>query len=146
MILSTPLDRKGVIVKLICCSNRAIKGEDISIHNDGTQIRAWCYIDDLVNGVMLALTLDAAVGHSFNIGNPRSTITIYNLAREIKELAGTASEIKFVEWPFQDIELRVPNVEKARSLLGFEPRVELRDGLVRTIEWYREKLGGGAAR
>jgi nucleoside-diphosphate-sugar epimerase len=124
---------------------RAIKGEPLKIHNDGTQIRAWCYIDDLVEGILLALTLDGAVGHSFNIGNPRSTITIYNLAREIKELAGSQSEIVFEDWPFRDIELRVPNVDKARSLLGFEPRVELRDGLVRTIEWFRAKLEREAA-
>ncbi len=121
---------------------RAIKGESLNIHNDGTQIRAWCYIDDLVEGVLLAMTLDAAVGNSFNIGNPRSTITIYNLAREIKEIACSKCEIVFEEWPYQDIELRVPNVDKARKLLGFEPHVELRDGLIRTIEWYRGNIRG----
>ncbi len=121
---------------------RAIKGESLNIHNDGTQIRAWCYIDDLVEGVLLAMTLDPAVGNSFNIGNPRSTITIYNLAREIKEIACSDCEIVFEEWPFQDIELRVPNVDKARKLLGYEPHVELRDGLIRTIEWYRGSMRG----
>ncbi|MFA6448470.1 MAG: NAD-dependent epimerase/dehydratase family protein [bacterium] len=133
---------EGAIHHFVKC---AIKAEDLTIHNDGTQIRAWCYIDDLVEGVLLALTLDAAVGHSFNIGNPRSTITIYNLAREIKDLAGSESEIKFVDWPFQDIDLRVPNIDKARATLGFAPQVELRDGIIKTIDWYRDKLGRGAA-
>jgi UDP-glucose 4-epimerase len=121
---------------------RAIRGEPLEIHNDGTQIRAWCYVDDMVDGVLLVLTLDAAAGNSFNIGNPRSTVTIYNLARLIKEITGSSSEIKFLEWPCQDIELRVPNVAKARTLLGFEPKVELHEGIALTAEWYRKRLKG----
>ena len=62
---------------------RALKGEPLTVHNDGSQIRAWCYIDDIVDAVERVLVDDRAVGHSFNIGNPRSTVTIYNLAREI---------------------------------------------------------------
>src|SRR5215831_5681387 len=119
---------------------RALRGEPLSIHNDGSQIRAWCYVDDIVDGIMLALQKPEAVGHAFNIGNPRSTLTIYNLAREVVRLSSSSSRIEFVKWPHQDIELRIPNVDKARELLGFQPRIDLEEGLLRTIYWYRQKL------
>ena len=119
---------------------RALRDEPLTIHNDGSQIRAWCYIDDIVEAVLRAMDFDKAIGHSFNIGNPRSTLTIYHLAREIVRLAGSKSEIKHVQWDHPDVELRIPNVEKARRLLGFEPRVDLEDGLERTIAWYRSQL------
>ena len=118
---------------------RAIADEPIRIHNDGSQIRAWCYIDDIVDAVIAAMARDEAVGHSFNIGNPRSAITIYNLAREIRRLARSNSSIDFVEWPHPDVELRIPDVDKARDLLGFKAGVELEEGLLRTIAWYRER-------
>lgn len=119
---------------------RAIRGEPIQIHNDGSQIRAWCYVDDIVDGVLLCLTRDEAPGQAFNIGNPRSTLTIYNLAREIVRLSSSQSRIEFVRWDFADVELRIPSIEKARKLLGFEPRVDLEEGLLRTIHWYRRQL------
>ena len=104
------------------------------------QIRSWCYIDDIVEGVLLALERDEAVGHVFNIGNPRSTVTIYHLAREIVRLANSASALKHIEWNFPDVELRVPAIDKARDLLGYSPQVDLQDGLTRTIAWYRRQL------
>jgi nucleoside-diphosphate-sugar epimerase len=119
---------------------RALKGEPITIHNQGDQIRSWCYIDDIVDGILLTLERDEAVGHSFNIGNPRATVTIYQLARAIVRLADSRSEIRFVEWPFPDVELRIPDIDKAQKLIGYKPRVELEDGLMRTIVWYREKM------
>jgi len=118
---------------------RALRGQDIEIHNDGSQIRAWCYIDDIVEGVLLALEKPEAVGHSFNIGNPRSVCTIYELARNIVRLSESRSKLEFVEWKFADVELRIPDINKARKRLGYEPRVDLDDGLVRTIAWYRER-------
>jgi nucleoside-diphosphate-sugar epimerase len=117
----------------------ALAGEDLVIHGDGSQIRAWCYVEDLIAGVLLCLEHDAAVGETFNIGNPRSTVTIYDLARRIHALAGAAGEIRFQPLHYTDVELRIPNIEKARELLGFEPQVELDDGLARTIAWYRER-------
>ena len=116
---------------------RALRGEPLHIHNDGSQIRAWCYIDDIVDGILVALERDTAVGHSFNIGNPRSTVTIHHLAREIVRLSGSTSVLERVEWSFPDVELRIPNIDKARRILGYEPRVELEEGLLRTIAWYR---------
>jgi nucleoside-diphosphate-sugar epimerase len=120
---------------------RALKGEALTIHNDGSQIRAWCYVDDIVDGILLALTRDEAVGHAFNIGNPRSTVTIYSLAREIVRLSSSGSRLEMVKWPHADVEIRVPSVEKARDLLGYRARVDLEEGLLRTIHWYRRQMG-----
>jgi len=116
---------------------RALAGQELEIHNDGSQIRAWCYIDDIVDAVLLCLEREEAVGHAFNIGNPRSVCTVYDLARHVVRLSGTSSTLRFVSWPHPDVDLRVPNVDKARRLLGFEPKVDLEDGLTRTIDWYR---------
>jgi UDP-glucose 4-epimerase len=119
---------------------RALKGEPLSIHNQGDQIRAWCYIDDIVDAVLLALVADGAVGEAFNIGNPRSTVTIYHLARMIIQAADSRSELKFVRWDHPDVELRVPDVKKAEERLGFSANIDLDVGLARTIEWYRGAL------
>ena len=119
---------------------KALRGEELTIHNDGAQIRSWCYIDDIVEGILLALVKEEAVGHAFNIGNPRSTVTIYHLAREIVRLAESQSTLRHIEWNFPDVELRVPAIDKARELLGFQPEVDLQDGLRRTIAWYRSQL------
>ncbi len=119
---------------------RAIKGEPLTIHNDGSQIRAWCFVDDIIDGVLLALENDNAVGHAFNIGNPRSTLTIYTLAKEIVRLSSSASPIEHIKWDFPDVELRIPNIDKARELLGFHPRVDLEEGLLRTVHWYRRLI------
>jgi nucleoside-diphosphate-sugar epimerase len=118
---------------------QALRGEDITIHNDGSQIRAWCYVDDMAAGLLACLERDEAVGQAFNIGNPRSVVTIYNLAMQIAHLSGSRSKISFVPWDQTDVELRIPNIEKARRLLGYEPQVDLEDGLQRTIQWYRTK-------
>jgi nucleoside-diphosphate-sugar epimerase len=121
---------------------RALKGEKLTIHNEGDQIRSWCYIDDIVDAILLAMECDGAVGESFNIGNARSTITIYQLAQLIVRLAESKSSIEFIEWDFTDVELRIPDVKKAEQILGFRARVELEQGLLQTIEWYRRKLSG----
>ena len=117
----------------------ALAGRDLTIHGDGSQIRAWCYVDDMVEALLLALENPAAVGHSFNIGNARSAVTIYDLALRIKRLTGCPGEIVFQPLHYTDVELRIPNVDKARELLGFEAQVELDEGLERTIAWYRSR-------
>jgi UDP-glucose 4-epimerase len=119
---------------------RALKGEPLHVHNDGAQIRAWCYVDDIIDGILLALTREEAVGHAFNIGNPRSTLTIYALAKEILRLASSSSRIEYVPWKQADVELRIPNIDKARELLAFRPKVDLEEGLLRTVYWYRRHL------
>ena len=119
---------------------RALRGEPLQLHNDGSQIRAWCYVDDIVDAVERTLIDPRAVGHSFNIGNPRSTVTIYNLAREIVRLCNSKSKIEHVRWDFPDVELRVPAVGKAKELLDWNASVDLEEGLSRTIDWYRSHL------
>ena len=117
----------------------ALAGRDLVIHGDGSQIRSWCFVDDMVDGTLRCLEHPAAVGQAFNIGNPRATVTIYDLALRIRRLTGADVEIGFQPLHYADVELRIPNVEKAREVLGFEPQVDLDDGLQRTIAWYREK-------
>ena len=122
---------------------RALAGDEIRIHNEGDQIRSWCFIDDIVDAVELALEAPAAVGETFNIGNPRSTVTVYQLARLVVQIAGSDSPLRFVKWDFPDVELRVPDVRKAEEKLGFRAKVDLDVGIARTLEWYRSKAEGG---
>ncbi len=118
----------------------ALAGRDLTIHGDGSQIRAWCYVDDMVEALLLCLERPEAVGQTFNVGNARSTVTILDLAQRIKRLTGCPGEIVFQPLHYVDVEIRIPNVRKAKELLGFEAKVDLDDGLARTIAWYREKL------
>jgi UDP-glucose 4-epimerase len=118
---------------------RALAGEELVIHGDGSQIRAWCYIDDMIEALLFALEKDEAVGETFNVGNARSTVTILDLAERVKRLTNSESEIVFRPLHYTDVEIRIPNVDKARRLLGFEAKVDLEDGLSRTIAWYRER-------
>jgi UDP-glucose 4-epimerase len=119
---------------------RAIRNEPIEIHGDGTQIRAWCYVDDMVDGVLLALTHPNAVGESFNIGNQRAVVTIYGLANAIIRVLNSRSEVVFSHKDYVDVELRVPQVSKAKNLLGFEARVGLEEGIRLTADYYRNTL------
>jgi UDP-glucose 4-epimerase len=117
----------------------ALAGRDLVVHGDGSQIRAWCYVDDMVSALLLCLDRPEAVGHSFNVGNARSAVTIRDLAQRVKRLTGCPGEIVFQPLHYADVELRIPNVEKAREVLGFEARVDLDEGLERTIAWYRTR-------
>ena len=120
---------------------RALHGEPIEIHGDGTQIRAWCYIDDMIDGVLLAMTSRAAVGESFNIGNQRAVVTIYGLANTVVRVLGSKSTIRFARKDYVDVELRIPSVRKAADLLGFEAKVDLEEGILRAAEHYRALEG-----
>src|SRR5439155_10300689 len=123
----------------------ALAGRDLVIHGDGSQIRAWCYVEDMVDALLLALEHPNAVGESFNVGNARSAVTIYDLALRVKRLTGCSGELVFQPVHYTDVELRAPNVDKARQQPGFEASVELDEGLARTIAWYRERLGAPTA-
>jgi UDP-glucose 4-epimerase len=117
----------------------ALAGDDLTIHGDGSQVRAWCYIDDMVDALLLCLERSEAVGESFNVGNARSAVTILDLAERVKRLTGCPGEIVFRPLHYSDVEIRIPNVAKAREQLGFEAKVDLDEGLARTIAWYRER-------
>jgi len=114
---------------------KALRNEDLLIFGDGTQIRAWCFVDDMVEGVMACLEHPNAVGQSFNIGNARAVTTIYGLAEAVLRVTGSTARIQFRQALSADIELRIPNVDKARDLIGFAARVDLEEGLRRTAEW-----------
>src|SRR5258707_4102990 len=117
----------------------ALADRDLTIHGDGSQIRAWTYVTDMVAGVLLCLEHPEAVGQAFNIGNPRAALTIFHLSQRIKRVSHASGEIVFQPLHYADVELRIPNVAKAREVLGWEPRVELDEGLEKTIAWYRQK-------
>ncbi len=125
---------EGALKKFI---DVALRNEEIQIHGDGNQIRAWCYIDDFIRGLMLAITSPNAVGESFNIGNARAVITIYGLAQTVVRVLGSSSPIRFVRKDYADVELRVPEVGKARELLGFEAEVDLEEGIAKTADYVR---------
>lgn len=116
---------------------RALKNAPIEVHGDGTQIRAWCYVDDIVDGVCLTMVHPKAVGESFNIGNQKAVVTIYGLANTVVRILDSKSPIVFTRKDYADVELRVPSVRKARELLGFEAEVDLEEGIRRTAEYYR---------
>lgn len=118
---------------------RGLRGEDLMVHGDGSQIRAWCYVDDIADAILRILENPAAVGEAFNIGNVRSVCTTYDLALRIRRLTGSVSKIAYRELGYKDVEIRIPNIDKARSILGWEPKIDLDEGLAATVAWYRER-------
>jgi len=116
---------------------RALKHEEIEIHGDGNQIRAWCFIDDFIEGLLSSMTHPRAIGESFNIGNSRAVVTIFGLAQTVVRVLNSQSRIRFTNKTYADVELRVPSVKKARELIGFEAKVDLEEGVLRTAEYYR---------
>jgi len=119
---------------------RALRNEPLEIQGDGDQIRSWCYIDDMIQGILLVLEKEEAVGQVFNIGNPRGTVTILSLAEKIIQLANSQSTIIHVPQKYVDVELRIPDTNRAQEILGFKPKVDLNEGLARTIAWYKQSL------
>ena len=118
---------------------RALKNLEIEIHGDGNQIRAWCYIDDFIEGLLLAMTHPRAVGESLNIGNSRAVVTIFGLAQTVVRVLGSRSAIRFTNKNYADVELRVPSVRKAKELIGFEAKVDLEEGIRRTAEYFQSR-------
>jgi UDP-glucose 4-epimerase len=116
---------------------KALKNEDIIINGDGNQIRAWCYVDDFVDCIMLALVKKEAIGESFNIGNARAVTTILGLAETVFRVLKSDSKIIFKEALSADVELRIPSVDKAKNLLGFKSKIDLEEGVLKTAEWMR---------
>lgn len=119
---------------------RALLNEDIHIHGDGNQIRAWCYVDDFVDCLMMCIESPKAVGESFNIGNARAVQTTYGLAQTVCRVLESSSKILFKPALSAEIELRIPSVQKAREVLGFTAEVDLEVGIKRTAHWISEFL------
>jgi dTDP-glucose 4,6-dehydratase len=116
---------------------QALRGEPLTVYGDGSQTRSFTYLEDLVAG-MLAV-LDKGDHLPFNIGNPVET-TILEFAKKIIELTGSSSEIVFRPLPTDDPKQRCPDISRARSALGWEPSVELDEGLARTVDYFRAAI------
>jgi UDP-glucose 4-epimerase len=118
----------------------ALKNEPLIVYGHGTQIRAWCYVDDMVEAVFKVMEEKKAIGESFNIGNSRSVETIWGLANTVIRILGSRSIIEFRPALSADIELRIPCVDKATDILGFTAKVDLQEGITRTADYYRSLL------
>jgi dTDP-glucose 4,6-dehydratase len=117
--------------------SQALSGEPLTVFGEGSQTRSVCYVDDLVEGIYRLLLSDER--EPVNIGNP-DEITMLQLAEEILALTGSASPIVFKELPQDDPKIRQPNIEKARRLLGWEPRVQREEGLLKTMEYFKAAM------
>jgi dTDP-glucose 4,6-dehydratase len=120
---------------------QALANEPLTVFGDGSQTRSFCYVDDLVEG--LWRLLNSHENLPVNIGNPNE-MTILEFARAVLSISGSKSTIVFKELPVDDPKVRQPDITKARALLGWEPKVELRDGLERTLAYFRARLGAQA--
>ena len=117
---------------------QALRGEPITVYGDGSQTRSFQYVSDLVEGVFRLLFTD--YHDPVNLGNP-AEITILQFAEEVKGLAGSGSAIEFRPLPQDDPKVRQPDITLARKLLGWEPRVGRDEGLKRTMDYFKRKLG-----
>ncbi len=120
---------------------QALRGQDITVYGDGTQTRSFCYIDDLIEGMVRMMEKDDFTG-PVNLGNP-DEFKVIELARMVKTLTGSSSKITHRELPPDDPVQRQPDISLAKRELGWEPKIKLRDGLIRTIEYFRNRIEGG---
>ena len=118
---------------------QALRQQDITIYGDGSHTRAFCYVDDLVNGLIALMESAPEITGPINLGNPRE-LTIRELADAIVDLTGSSSRIIFRPLPNDDPKQRKPNIDKARNVLGWEPKTELADGLKATIRYFEDHL------
>jgi UDP-glucose 4-epimerase len=116
---------------------RAMANQDININGDGNQIRAWCYVDDFVECIMLALEKKEAIGESFNIGNARAVTTILGLAETVCRVLNSKSKIVFKDALSADVELRIPSVEKSKKILNYKAKVDLEEGVLLTAASFK---------
>jgi UDP-glucuronate decarboxylase len=121
---------------------QALKGEPITIYGEGQQTRSFCYVDDLVEGFLRLMDTEAGFPGPMNLGNP-GEFTIRELAEQVIELTGSKSTLTYLPLPADDPTQRQPNIELARSKMGWEPKVALREGLVKTIGYFDELLRSG---
>jgi UDP-glucuronate decarboxylase len=115
---------------------QALKGEDITIYGNGQQTRAFCYVDDLIDGMLRLMDSDDAVTGPINIGNP-GEFTMLELAEAVIRLSKSKSKLTYMPLPADDPKQRKPDITQARNVLGWEPKVQLEDGLKETIAYFR---------
>lgn len=117
--------------------NQALNNQDITVFGDGSQTRSFCYVDDLINGIFELLLSN--VSEPVNIGNP-DEITILDFAKEVIDLTGSKSKIIFKDLPIDDPKIRQPDINKAKTLLNWEPKINRKEGLKKTIEYFTDIL------
>lgn len=122
---------------------QALTGQALTVYGDGNQTRSFQYVSDLVDGIRKLMEAD--YHQPVNIGNPEER-TVLELASVVKELTGSSCEIKFEPLPKDDPKRRLPDIQKARTLLAWSPKVDLRTGLTQTIEWYKSELRSSGER
>lgn len=124
---------------------QALRGEPLTIYGDGSQTRSFCYVSDLVDGIIRLMNTEAEGIHlPVNIGNP-GEFTMNELADEVGKATGKQIEIKHLPLPQDDPKQRKPNIERAQKLLGWEPKVPLAEGLKKTVEYFRATIGNSAS-
>jgi UDP-glucuronate decarboxylase len=119
---------------------QALKGEPLTIYGDGSQTRSFCYVDDLVSGLIALMENSSDEPGPINLGNP-GEFTMLELASVVLELTGSTSPLEHRDLPEDDPKQRQPNIDKAKNSLGWEPTVPLREGLSKTIEYFQTALG-----
>jgi nucleoside-diphosphate-sugar epimerase len=121
--------------------NQALRGEPLTIYGDGKQTRSFCFVSDLVRGIMAVMFSDKTRGEVFNLGNPDEK-TMTEFAGLIKEMIRTKSVIVHQELPQDDPTQRKPDISKIKKLLSWQPEVTTRDGIAKTIDYYRSIMEG----
>jgi dTDP-glucose 4,6-dehydratase len=119
--------------------SQALRNEDVTVFGDGTQTRSFCYVTDLVDGILRLL--DSDTNEPVNIGNPHE-VTIEQIARTIIRLTGSTSRIVYRPLPIDDPKQRQPDITRARTWLGWEPKVGLEEGLLKTVDYFKAKVAG----
>ncbi|MGZ3475319.1 MAG: NAD-dependent epimerase/dehydratase family protein, partial [Polyangiales bacterium] len=117
---------------------QALRGEPLTMFGDGQQTRSFCYVDDLLDGFLALMEHPTEIG-PINIGNPHE-FTVRELAELVREMTGTKSEFVHKALPIDDPKQRRPVIDRARTVLGYEPKIQLREGLARTIDYFK-RLG-----
>ena len=123
---------------------QALRGQPLTVYGDGLQTRSFCYVSDLVEGIMRTMFTDDARGQVINLGNPEEH-TVLEIAQIIQRLTGTASPIVHTPAREEEITRRRPDIAKAQKLLGWSPQVSLEQGLSRTLEWFKGVVGTSRA-
>ena len=118
---------------------QALKGKDITIYGDGSQSRSFCYVDDLITGLIFMMETDKFVAGPINLGNPNE-FTMLELAQKIIKLTNSRSKISYQPLPQDDPRQRQPNITKAKNILGWQPLTELNEGLYKTVEYFEGVL------
>ena len=118
---------------------QALQGHDITIYGDGSQTRSFCYVNDLIEGILRVLFLKNPIDAPINLGNP-TEFSMLQLAEQVIALTGSVSRIVFESLPLDDPKQRKPDISRAKAILGWEPGIQLNEGLVKTIEYFRGEL------